>query len=235
MKGNSIRKGTKLSKLKSLYTEGMLIPINFEYEMRPMKAGFRLVEEWLRLHDRVISKLMLSDYMKIHVATNGEDMDISFIHTASSSLLHEGSEQTLGSGSNETIITNANNNSDVMDGSSNSSNHGGVNSIDTSSSSSSSSSKRKLDSEEQQVGVDDGSSVCFDDLVALSASAAQLSLDFKLSRYDDDDDDSDDDGDGGDDHRDVDSCKHHCMLGLSDGIACTHDYNCNAFIYPSVD
>jgi hypothetical protein len=47
--------------VKELHLEGRSIPLNFDYEMRPLKSALEGVRGWLTEHQRVLSLLSVVD------------------------------------------------------------------------------------------------------------------------------------------------------------------------------
>ena len=67
MQGNSftsseITKGTLLDTIRELYCEGCSIPINLDYEMRPLKAALRNARDWIQEHEELLILLGIRKY-----------------------------------------------------------------------------------------------------------------------------------------------------------------------------
>ena len=67
MQGNSftsseITKGTPLDTIRELYCEGCSIPVNFDYEMRPLKAALRNARDWTQEHEALLILLGIRKY-----------------------------------------------------------------------------------------------------------------------------------------------------------------------------
>ena len=59
MQGNSftsseISKGTLLDTIRELFREGKSIPLNLDYEMRPLRAALRDAREWIQKHEGLL-------------------------------------------------------------------------------------------------------------------------------------------------------------------------------------
>jgi hypothetical protein len=60
MQGTGIAKGTPLEYLKELLDEGRRIPINLDYEMRPLKSAIDAADEWLQQNAAALHVLGIS-------------------------------------------------------------------------------------------------------------------------------------------------------------------------------
>jgi hypothetical protein len=58
---NAVVKGTTMELVKELHLEGRSIPLNLDYEMRPLKTALEGVRGWLTEHHRVLSLLGVTD------------------------------------------------------------------------------------------------------------------------------------------------------------------------------
>ena len=56
--GNAaVKAGSSLSRLRDLLAEGRRVPVNLEYEMRPLKASIEAAQEWMEQHSEVLKAL----------------------------------------------------------------------------------------------------------------------------------------------------------------------------------
>ena len=60
--GNAaIKAGSTLSRLCDLLAEGRRVPVNLDYEMRPLKAAIEAAQEWLQQHGELLGALGITD------------------------------------------------------------------------------------------------------------------------------------------------------------------------------
>ena len=56
--GNAaVKAGSSLSRLRDLLAEGRRVPVNLDYEMRPLKAAIEAAQEWLQQHAELLRAL----------------------------------------------------------------------------------------------------------------------------------------------------------------------------------
>ena len=54
---SSVKAGSSLSRLRDLFAEGRRVPVNLDYEMRPLKAAIEAAQEWLSSHGELLGAL----------------------------------------------------------------------------------------------------------------------------------------------------------------------------------
>jgi hypothetical protein len=159
-KGNAVRKGSKLSRLRQLYAEGINININFTNELRPIKAAITAAEQWKEQNAVILHQLQIRDeededgsaIAAVGAAASGERTNDEHVHSD-----EEASAAAAGGREHKRKATDA-----LIDAASS------VNASDDAGA------ELKMEQETADVS--------FADLKALSNSASQLLADFGLVR-----------------------------------------------------
>jgi hypothetical protein len=60
LQGNAVRKGTKLARLQLLFDEGAALPVNFDTELRPIRAAISAAKQWQEDHAPILQRLLAS-------------------------------------------------------------------------------------------------------------------------------------------------------------------------------
>ena len=101
MQGNSfttseISKGTPLKLIQDLFREGCSIPLNLEYEMRPLKTALCDTATWLAEHADMLHSLGISIKSVESSSSKGSSSDNSSSISSSSSSSSNGSGSAAG-------------------------------------------------------------------------------------------------------------------------------------------
>ena len=99
MQGNSfttseISKGTPLKLIQDLFREGCSIPLNLDYEMRPLKTALRDTATWLAEHAEMLHSLGISSRSVKSSSLRGSSSSSNSISSSSSSSSSSGSSSS---------------------------------------------------------------------------------------------------------------------------------------------
>ena len=102
MQGNSfttseISKGTPLKLIQDLFREGCSIPLNLDYEMRPLKTALRDTATWLAEHAEMLHSLGISSRSVKSSSLRGSSSSSNSISSSSSSSSSSGSSSSSSS------------------------------------------------------------------------------------------------------------------------------------------
>jgi predicted RNA-binding Zn ribbon-like protein len=58
LQGSAVRKGTKLARLQLLFDEGAALPVNFDAELRPIRAAISAAKQWQEDNAPMLQRLL---------------------------------------------------------------------------------------------------------------------------------------------------------------------------------
>jgi hypothetical protein len=102
--GSAVRKGTKLARLQLLLDEGAALPVNFDTELRPIRAAISAAKQWQEDNAPVLQRLLAASgaaEQKLAEASEAESADATIVPAPTTVGVKE---ETDGAAAQEDII-----------------------------------------------------------------------------------------------------------------------------------